>query len=56
MDRWKIPKNNFNKEDLLKSSLDILLKKRTVSLRVGEERIDEWFERELKLIEFGKLD
>lgn len=48
MDRWKILKNNFNREDLLKSSLDILLKKETVFLRV--------FERELKLIEFGKLD
>ena len=56
MDRWKIPKNNFNKEDLLKFSLDIFLKKETLSLRFGEERIDDWFERELKLIEFGKLD
>jgi len=56
MDRWKIPKNNFNKEDLLKSSLDILLKKETVSLRVGERIFEVWLEREIQLIEYGNMD
>ena len=54
--RWKIPKNNFNKEDLLKSSLDILLKKETVSLRVGERIFEVWLEREIQLIEYGNMD